>query len=64
MRSVTIYAFYSWLHDEKDDGLTERMLSVEMVRKSEEPDDQMGTQEQQAEFQDQEVGFTPLNLIG
>ena len=50
----------SWLHDEKDDGLTERVLSVEMVGKNVEPtstDEQMGDKEFQEEYQDQEVGY-------
>ena len=54
----------SWLHDEKDDGLTERVLSVEMVGKNAEPtstDEQMGDKEFQEEYQDQEVGLSPTH---
>ena len=53
--------FFSWFHEDKDDGLTERVLSVEMVSKNGEPDqeieDEMGDQELQQEYEDQEVNY-------
>ena len=61
-----MFVVLSWLHDEKDDGLTERVLSVEMVGKNVEPtstDEQMGDKEFQEEYQDQEVGLS-LCMLG
>ena len=58
MGSWFIFCLASWLHDEKDDGLTERVLSVEFVSKNEEPgSEEMGEQELQEEYQDQEVCY-------